>query len=108
MKLIGGGGNPFPGLDERGYPIQLMGGTPFQVQAGGIPIQLTGVPIQLMVRDTPAGGIPTAGVPRGRGIPTNQSSIACNCYVAGGMPLAFSCVFKKKLFCRRILRAKHW
>ena len=35
------GGTPFPGLDG-GYPIQLMGGTPFPGLDGGYPIQLMG------------------------------------------------------------------
>ena len=71
-----GGGPTFPGLDGRG---------------GGVPT-------------FPGGGLPTfpgldCGVPTltggtylgRRGVPTfpGRNSIACACYVVGGMPLAF-------------------
>ena len=87
----GGGGVPPSAVQAGGTPSSYQGGTPsswwggvppYQVQVGGYPIQLiwVGYPIQLMGGGTLAGGTP----------PPHQSSIACTCYAAGGMPLAFT------------------
>ena len=89
-------GYPLPRSRQGGYPIQLMGVPPSQVQVGGYPIQLMGgtlprsrwegYPIQLTGVPHPANGevLPQAG-----GTP-HQGSMACTCYAAGGMPLAFT------------------
>ena len=70
IQLTGGGGTPFPGLD--GWVPHLGRGTP------------TRVPPQQGL--TPTRGNPTPpGVP-----PPYRSSIACTCFAAGGVPLAFT------------------
>ena len=67
------GGYSFPG-PGGGYPFQLMGGTPSS---------WWGVP--------PAGVTPWQGVTPLAGVsPSHQSSIACTCFAAGGMLLAFT------------------
>ena len=97
------------------YPIQVQaGGYPIQVQMGGTPSQVwggtpAGVPLQSASWGTPhrstplsasQGGYPgysPTGVPLhpgqipgwGGGTPY-RSSIACTCYTAVGMPLAFT------------------
>ena len=75
------GGVPPSQVWTGGYPIQLTEGTPSQVWRGGYPIQLTG--------GTPFPGLDRE-VPPGRGTPLHQTSTACTCYAAGGMPLAFT------------------
>ena len=95
--LDGEGGYPIPGAGE-GYPMQLMGvphprsgwrrypipgpgggGVPYPADQGGTPSQVWagGTPSQVQV------GVPHPPVRR-------QSSIASTCYVADGMPLAFT------------------
>ena len=83
--LVGGGvPHPrFPGLDG-GVPHSQVrtGGTPSQVWDGGCTLS--------QVR---TGGYPFPDLNKGGTPPTpsiRQSSIASNCYAAGGMPLAFT------------------
>ena len=102
VHIWGGGGYPI-WLMGGGYPIQVQvgGGYPIQVQVGGAPAW--GTPWQGMpTQGTPPqgghpprvpphpglGGGPTQGTPPPP--PSRSSSIACSCYAAVGMPLAFT------------------
>ena len=81
-------GVPYPA--DGGYPIQLMGGTPSSWW--GVPHPAGGGVPQPADGGYPGRYTPLAGVPPTRGTtpPPHQSSIACTCYAAGGMPLAFT------------------
>ena len=98
------GGTPFPCLDG-GYPIQLTGGaTPFPgLDGGGTPSSWWGVLPSQVWRGVPPSQVWTGGcpLPRSRwgyplaiypqqGYPPYRSNIACTCYTAVGMPLAFA------------------
>ena len=110
------GGTSFLGLD-RGYPIQLMGGYTLPRSRWGYPFPGLdqGYPLPRLYpppadggtpfpgldatpsRGTPPAQVPPAGVPASRGVPPgrgyphhHQTSTACTCYAAGGVPLAFT------------------
>ena len=75
FKLAGGGGaggTPFPGLDRVG--------TPFPGLDWRVPHPRSGWGVPILART--GWGTPPP--------PIRQSSIASTCYVAGGMPLAFT------------------
>ena len=90
-----GGGTTIP-VQDMGYPILLIGGLPpSQLRTGG---RLGVPPIQVRVEN---GGTPNCrsgwGYPRcsgqsqvRMGDTPKQNNIACTCYAAGGMPLAFT------------------
>ena len=81
-------GYPIPGLDE-GYLILLMGGT-----WHGVPL-LSRSQVRMGVPPSPKWGTPhqqdgvSPAIPVRTGGYPNWNSMACTCYVAGGMPLAF-------------------
>ena len=96
----GAGGTPFPG-PGRGYPLPRWGGYPLLRSRWG-----RGVPH--LRRGTPTWeGVPPAweGVPPlsrsdpRMGVPPSWSSIACTCYVAGGVA---SCVHAGGLSCWQV------
>ena len=90
------GGTPFS-WQGGGYPFQRLdgGGTPFSgLGMGGTPSSWCGVPFPGL----DGGGTPSWGVPHlgrayplaGEPPPPRQTSTACTCYAAGGVPLAFT------------------
>ena len=98
-----GGGYPIPGLNW-GYPILLMGGTPSKISMGGEYPRVP--PTQDWMGYPPLSRTGWATSPHpdlGWGTPPvqdwmyplpppvrRQISIESTCYVAGGMPLAFT------------------
>ena len=113
----GRGGVPIPRhprqVQVRGTPSSLWGGTPPQVWMGGYPIPgldrgRTISQVQYWMGYPPPPAITGWGNPPCPGLdgvpfspPIRQSSKASTCYVAGGMPLAFTqedfLVFHKNL-----------
>ena len=95
------GGTPFPGL-RRGYPIHWIGGYPLPSSrwgGGGYPIHWwRGIPFPGPGRGCPPsrsrqGGTrvtPPTWTWTGGGVYPDRSRIACTCYAAGGVPLAFT------------------
>ena len=80
--IAGGGGYPHPWSGRGGTPFSgLDGGTPIRTSEGGTPPSRPGM-----------GGPPCPGQVSGwgGGGGTSNWNIACTCYAAGSMPLAFT------------------